>query len=144
MTDARAIAALIELSSDPDYDVRNWATFGLGSQIDTDTPAIREALWARLEEPEDEVRGEAWVGLARRGDVRVAAALLRELELHEVDVLREWYLMFAAAEAVVTDAQKTGRREWLPVLKKFRALGIGEVRKIRLAILRCNQTEAGN
>jgi HEAT repeat protein len=42
-----AIQALIELSADQDRDVRNWATFGIGSMIETDIPEIREALLAR-------------------------------------------------------------------------------------------------
>jgi len=81
---SQAIAAMITCSSDPDRDVRNWATFGLGAQIDTDTPAIREALVARLDEADEEIRREAIVGLARRGDFRVLAPLLRAcLKKHE-------------------------------------------------------------
>ncbi len=53
------------------------------SQIDTDTQEIRDALFARVEEGDDddkeEIRGEAFVGLARRGDKRVIEPLLREL-----------------------------------------------------------------
>lgn len=39
--DMRAIKALIKLSADQDRDVRNWATFGIGSMIETDIPEIR-------------------------------------------------------------------------------------------------------
>ncbi len=80
-----AINTLIELSSDPDLTVRNWATFGLGSQIETDTPAIRAALFQRLigedRENDDtyEIYGEALVGLASRKDVRVLDPLIEEL-----------------------------------------------------------------
>lgn len=75
-----AVAWLIGLSADPDDDVRDWATFALGSQIDLDTPKLRDALAARLDDPDDDVRAEAMVGLARRKDRRVVPALLRELE----------------------------------------------------------------
>lgn len=76
----RAVQALIELSTDMDADVRDWATFALGSQIELDTPAIREALAARLTDEDDDTRGEAMVGLARRHDARMVAPLLAALE----------------------------------------------------------------
>lgn len=76
--DQEAIRTLITLSNDPDPDIRDWALFGLGTQIDTNTPAIREALFRGLNEEDDEARGEALVGLARCGDERVVAALLDE------------------------------------------------------------------
>lgn len=63
-----AIDALVTLTSDSDGDVRNWAVFGVGQQSDADSPQIREALTARLDDPEEEVRYEAIIGLARRGD----------------------------------------------------------------------------
>lgn len=74
------IKALIELSGDADEDVRNWATFALGSLIDRDTEEIREALVRRLNEDDGEtgaeIRGEALVGLAVRKDERVVEPLL--------------------------------------------------------------------
>lgn len=75
--DESAINALIELSRDADHGVRNWATFGLGSMIDTDTAEIREALVARLAESDHEIRGEAFVGLARRKPARVIDSLIK-------------------------------------------------------------------
>jgi len=83
--DELAINTLIELSADEDENVRNWATFGLGQMIETDTPAIRDALFQRviLEEgetdPESEIRGEALLGLAYRKDSRVINPLIAEL-----------------------------------------------------------------
>jgi HEAT repeat protein len=90
-----AIQTLIELSTDPDTDVRDWATFGLGSQIETDTPAIREVLFARLTDEDEETRSEAMVGLARRHDPRMVEPLLAKLK-------EGWYdrNLFEAAEKI--------------------------------------------
>jgi HEAT repeat protein len=74
-----AIEALIDLSADADPDVRDWATFGLGSQTDADTPAVREALARRLADEDADTKGEAMVGLARRKDARVVGPLLADL-----------------------------------------------------------------
>lgn len=62
--DDLAVQTLIELSADVDPQVRDWATFGLGVQIDRDDPAVRHALMARLEDPDIDTRGEAIRGLA--------------------------------------------------------------------------------
>jgi len=73
------IESLIELSTDTNDDVRNWATFGLGSMIAEDTPAIREALLRRAGDGHDEIRGEALVGLAARHDARAVLLIAKEL-----------------------------------------------------------------
>jgi HEAT repeat protein len=78
-TEPEAIETLIELSADPDDLVRDWATFGLTELIDVDTPAIREALWLRVTDPDELTRGQALLGLARRRDQRVIEPLTREL-----------------------------------------------------------------
>jgi HEAT repeat protein len=80
-----AVEALIELSTDPDEGVRDWATFGLGSQTDLDTPRLREALCARLNDPDPVTRAEAFVGLARRKDERVIAPLIEALDSTQLD-----------------------------------------------------------
>jgi HEAT repeat protein len=98
--DERAIAALIELSGDEDDDVRDWATFALGSRIRVDSVAIRQALLARVDDPHADTRGEALLGLARRGDERVLEPLIRELAAERVGgrpvqaalELRDWRL----------------------------------------------------
>jgi hypothetical protein len=67
--DLRAIVAtLIALSGDIDDEVRNWATFGLGTQLSVDGLDVRSALWARCFDPYAEVRIEGIRGLARRRD----------------------------------------------------------------------------
>ncbi len=74
--DPAALATLIALSTDPDLDVRDWATFALGSQTEADTPALRAALCARLADEDATVRMEAIVGLAARGDATAVPALI--------------------------------------------------------------------
>jgi HEAT repeat protein len=72
------VDALIRLCDDPDPNVRDWATFSLG-QLGTDTSAIRDALWARTDDPDDDTRAEALVALAQRKDPRLAERIVREL-----------------------------------------------------------------
>jgi HEAT repeat protein len=77
-----AINTLIFLSKDADIDVRNWAMFGLATQIEVDTDVIRSALFAGASDTDFEVRGEAYVGLAARKDPRVVDLLLKEWDNH--------------------------------------------------------------
>jgi HEAT repeat protein len=77
--DDSSLAALCDLSQDEDEDVRDWATFGLGELTDADSPAIRDALIAHVEDSDYETRIEAIIGLARRQDERVRPHLVREL-----------------------------------------------------------------
>jgi len=79
-----AIRGMILLTSDSDHEVRNWATFGLGSLITDDTPEIREALRANLGDPDHEIRGEAIVGLAERNDPEVTDILIHEWESSDI------------------------------------------------------------
>lgn len=105
--DPVAIAALIALSTDTDDDVRDWATFGLGSQLDVDTPAIREALAARLDDAHSNTREEGLYGLAARGDERAVAPLSTLYEDHD-----GW----ALDEALCELAARTGDerlRQWV-------------------------------
>ncbi len=85
--DDRAIGGLIRLAGDADRDVRDWAVFGLGSQIDTDSPEIREALRQALSDADHEIRGEALVGLAKRGDSSIVPELLNEWRDDDVSIL---------------------------------------------------------
>jgi HEAT repeat protein len=74
-----AIMNLVSLSRDADDDVRDWATFTLGTLFETDTPQIRDALFERIADRHDDTRGEALLGLARRKDSRIVDALKTEL-----------------------------------------------------------------
>ena len=75
-----AIACLCAQSKDADDNVRDWATFTLGTLFETDTPRIRDALFERITDRHDDTRGEALLGLARRKDSRVIDALHKEFE----------------------------------------------------------------
>lgn len=77
--DVLAVETLIDLSADEDAHVRDWATFGLATQIDRDDHVLRSALIARLDDPDDATRDEALRGLATRGDSRAIPQLLHEL-----------------------------------------------------------------
>src|SRR5262249_35911230 len=105
--DPVSLATLITLSRDEDKDTRDWATFGLGSLCDVATPQIRDALAARLGDSDEEVRGEAMLGLAKRRDERAVAAILRELSNDDVLTL--------AVEA----AAAWPRAEFLPDLEQL-------------------------
>jgi HEAT repeat protein len=84
--DPRAIAAIVELTRDEDSDIRDWATFSLGNREEPDTPEIREALAARLYDSDADTRGEAMLGLVRRGDPRVLPALLESLDADSISI----------------------------------------------------------
>jgi HEAT repeat protein len=79
-SDPRTVAALIQLTTDEDEIVRDWATFGIGTQGRLDTAEIREALYRRLDDSDEETRYEAMRGLARLGDLRVAQPLIDALK----------------------------------------------------------------
>ena len=79
LDDPEAIAGLIELSRDAATNVRDWATFGLGSMTEADTPELRAALLARVTDDDPETRGEALIGLANRRDERAIEPILHEL-----------------------------------------------------------------
>ncbi len=94
-TDPRAIAGLITLSRDEEVSVRDWATFGLGSMVEVDTPELRQALVDRLDDEDGDTRVEAMVGLGRLRDPRVllnlqadlAAGLAGPMELEAVTLI---------------------------------------------------------
>ncbi|MET8250930.1 HEAT repeat domain-containing protein [Micromonospora sp. NPDC005197] len=75
-------AVLIDLSTDSDTAVREWATFGLGWVSTADGNAVRRALWDRTRDVDPEVRAEGARGLARRRDAR-ALPLVREMLSHD-------------------------------------------------------------
>ncbi|MGE3918301.1 MAG: HEAT repeat domain-containing protein [Hyphomicrobiaceae bacterium] len=87
-TSREAAEALLPLMRDGNRDVRDWATFGVGSILDEhDFPALREALAARLADDDAEVAMEAIAGLALRKDPRGLAALEKILARDSSEVM---------------------------------------------------------
>jgi methionyl-tRNA formyltransferase len=112
--DPASVEALIALSADPDDEVRDWATFALGTLSELDTDALRGALLARVDDPYVPARVEAVHGLALRGDARGAEpvlAILADGDGHGI------WSSYALEEATVLLAALTGDerfREHLP------------------------------
>jgi HEAT repeat protein len=129
-----AVDSLIELSRDPDADVRNWATFGLGTQVELDTEEIRTALVDRLLDEDLDARGEALVGLARRKDPRVLEPLIDELNGNHPTQFG--YSLEAAEE--LADPRL------LPVLKKWKESADPGDDTLDKAILRCSASLTGS
>lgn len=108
--DAAAIQALMILTSDADDDVRDWAVFGLGNLGDADSPEIRDALFSRLNDSDENVREEALVGVAKRKDTRVLPALLAALNQSEADDPGVTELTIEAADLMLDFAEE--REDW--------------------------------
>ncbi len=99
-----AIETLIKLSSDKLSHVRDWATFGIGTQSYRNNKKIREALWNRVNDKHQDTKLEAIAGLAKRKDSRVNDIIKREIIDGEYGTL-----LF---EAVI----ETKNKEFLPYL----------------------------
>lgn len=76
----KTIDTLILLSKDKDSDIRDWATFGIGTQLETDTKTIQEALWGKVNDKDESTRFEAIFGLAKRKDENIRTVLKSELQ----------------------------------------------------------------
>ncbi len=101
-----AIDTLIKLSTDRIDYIRDWATFGLGNLTLKFNNKIRAALWARVNDKDQNTRYEAISGLASHKDLRVKEIIMREL-------LSGTYgnLLF---DAIIED----GDMAYLPILKQ--------------------------
>jgi HEAT repeat protein len=108
--DPEAIHALMILTSDADDDVRDWAVFGLGNLGDADSAEIRDAILARLNDPNENVREEAIVGLATRKDKRVLPALIAALNQPGLDGPGITMLIIEAANAMLD--MEDERKDW--------------------------------
>lgn len=121
-----ARVALIRLSDDDDPEVRDWATFGLGTLSSDDGPDVRAALLARAEDVYRETRAEALFGLAVRRDPRAVPHLIRALQSPLVGGLE------VDAAAAAADPRL------LPALWALRQAGSGDEVRLRRAIDRCS------
>jgi methionyl-tRNA formyltransferase len=141
--DARVFDALVELTADPEPGIRDWATFALGTLSPQDTPTLRDALAARLDDSDDSTRIEAVHGLALRGDARALDAtldLLGEVGPHDdggnaADTIWKRY---ALTQATVRLAALTGDarlKEHLPALDE-RLMGTAIEGDLRTAYAR--------
>jgi len=129
---ALAVEAMIQLSSDDDPEVRDWATFGLGSQIDVDTEAVREALLARADDTDEDIQAEALNGLAKRKDPRVVLPLCHALSSEAVGSL------------VVEAAREAAAVELVPALESLRSWWDLDAALLEDAIARCRGTSQRN
>lgn len=85
---AEGLALLIDMSRDDEDEVRDWATTGLAS-LEADTPEIRDALAARLDDSDLGTVAEATRGLSKRGDQRAEQGVKRVLAESDDDYARE-------------------------------------------------------
>jgi len=121
-----ARAVLIRLSRDDECEVRDWATFGLGTLCAADGPDVRAALLARAEDSSRQTRAEALFGLAVRRDPRAVPHLIRALRSPTVDVLE------------VEAAAESADPRLLPALWALQNSGAGDQYRVRRAIDRCS------
>jgi HEAT repeat protein len=123
---AEARAALIRLSRDANPEVRDWATFGLGTLSSADGPDVRAALLARAEDAYQGTRAEALFGLAVRRDPRAVPHLIRALESPMAGGLE------VEAAAAAADPRL------LPALWALQRAGGTDELRLRRAIDRCS------
>ncbi|WP_299887152.1 hypothetical protein [uncultured Lacinutrix sp.] len=101
---SKAINVLIIFMKDKVSSIRNWATFGIGSLIESDNKEIRNALWNRVTDNHFETKSEAIVGLANRKDKQIKNIIISELKKGDYGTL-----LF---EAILTIKDK----DFLPLL----------------------------
>ncbi|HKV91572.1 MAG TPA: HEAT repeat domain-containing protein [Candidatus Angelobacter sp.] len=106
-----SVQSLLHLTSDADHDVRDWAVFGLGVLGDSDSPEIRDAMAARLNDSFEDARDEAMVSLAKRKDVRVLPVLTAELKAAQEDDSRMTTLVTEAACLML--GMEQDQKDWI-------------------------------
>lgn len=108
--DSRATDGLVKLCHDTDDFIRDWASFGLCTECEAhpDSPELRAALHGLLSDPNKDIRGQALLGLAKRGDQTCLEALRAELNGAYVEGWGEFDETLAIeAAGLVADASLT-------------------------------------
>ncbi|MBN2693541.1 hypothetical protein JXR93_02665 [bacterium] len=105
LTEEELFYKLLE-TNDKNEVIRDWATFGIGSQIDLDNEKIRAALWKRVDDTDSDTKFEAISGLAKRGDLKIKETIRNELIAGEFGSL-----IFEAIDYL-------DGKEFLPLLKE--------------------------
>jgi HEAT repeat protein len=126
-----SVPVMTALMGDDDEDVRDWATFGLGTQMEVDGEDVRDALLARVDDPNPDVADEALVGLARRRDKRAFALVDDRLRRDTVGRL--------AVEA----AEYLCAPQLLPALRALAEWWDSDAELLNRAIRRCDPQEQG-
>jgi hypothetical protein len=91
-----------------------------------DSAEIRKALLARVNEPDEEISGEALLGLILRGDIRVIEPLLAAINAScKKPRGYSWLLIkvIKAAEVVRVSAMKYPDKIWRKVVARCEDLG---------------------
>lgn len=103
----KAIETLIELTNDRDSETRDWATFGIGTQVTIDNHDIRNALWQRINDKYESTRFEAIVGLAQRKDEKIKDIL--KIELENIDEF---------GSLILESIEELNDKEFIPLLEQ--------------------------
>jgi hypothetical protein len=75
-----ALDMLIKLAHDKSLKIKDWATFGLGTQLKTDNEEIRKILYKNASSKNNQIRQEAIKGLSNRNDHRVNELIFKEFK----------------------------------------------------------------
>jgi HEAT repeat protein len=111
LDDRRATDGLIALSRDSDNIIRDWTSFYLGELCIIDYPELRAALHDLLADSEPVVRGQALIGLSRRGDRSCVGAVRSELAGTYNGIWAVNAAGYLADTTLLTDLESLLRRE---------------------------------
>ena len=112
-----AINTLLFLTEDKVASIRDWATFGIGTQVEATSKQITDALWRRVTDKHQVTKLEAILGLAKRKDPRVK------------DVIKKELLNCECGTLIFEAMMELGDKEFLSPLKKQLAIEKAKVKK---------------